>query len=450
MVETIAARIVFDDKAIRGAMPGVAPQKGLIEGATKGFSDAIAKTAFAQDSPFWGDIAAGIGGIVLLLRAVHDVAKAAFRKLVEASPHLQATMALVNKTLNITLRPIGDTISLFLRPFVIAWMRFVLPIYKQWRKWFGAGGGKEAREEIGTGFKRAIGGLLEVDFGEMFAGFKDVFLGFIKLFATFGSEVLGPQFEIAVDWWKRAQEKFNTSGIFDTIGTILKDIFLSAVNLFVEAFGLTDKAFENIGEILQSVFGKAWTTFTDLISGLTDTDIQPFIDTITGVWDKFTEFVQATPVKKWEMMLAGFALAVENVWGAIVEPMVQALIEKIDEYMPGFRDALATVFEEIPAGVEAAQGFFGRMLESAQEAGGWIKEKFLGIIGSIWTTIEKVFGSVVGAIGDNVLGAFAKTVEAMKFASEGVTSLIERLNAIPRSINTTQTITTVYRTVKAS
>lgn len=142
--DVIAARIVFDDRSLRKAMGVIGDtkqQKGFKDAVKIGVTDAFTKTAFAQDFPIWGDILAGIGGLVLLMRALFDVAKTAFRKLVEASPHLQATMALINKTLNVTLRPIGDTISLFLRPFILAWLRFVLPIYKSWRKWFGEGGG---------------------------------------------------------------------------------------------------------------------------------------------------------------------------------------------------------------------------------------------------------------------------------------------------------------------
>jgi hypothetical protein len=51
--------------------------------------------------------------------------------------------------------------------------------------------------------------------------------------------------------------------------------------------------------------------------------------------------------------------------------------------------------------------------------------------------------------GESIIGCFNNTTNAVNTSTASTNILIEALNNIPKNINTTHTITTVYRTVKA-
>lgn len=279
----------------------------------KSLSETISKTALAQDAPIWGDIAAGIGGIVLAARGIYDVASSIFKKLVEASPHLQATMTVLNKTVEVTLRPIADTISMFLRPFLISWLRIVLPIYRSWKAWMDEGGGLQARVTLGEGWEQIKEGIFEIDFEKIFSGFETVWEGVKQLFGSFGEEVLGSQLDGFYAWWEKAQKKFETSGVFDTLWAILKEGFWESVEYLMKQFGLIDERQEidDFGQALKAIVGDS------------------VYEALTDIWEAFGEYLENLGDVWWLGPLAPFGAAMITLWERAVPSMIDTLITEL-------------------------------------------------------------------------------------------------------------------------
>jgi len=127
--DIIKARIVFDTSAmnsIAGA-GGATVSTGSASVGSSGIVGAVSK-GFAIAN-------VALGGI-----------KKAMEKIYQASPRLQASMSILNKSLLMILRPIGDVLSLFVRPLAIQLLRFAIPFYKKFQEIFknldksGAGG----------------------------------------------------------------------------------------------------------------------------------------------------------------------------------------------------------------------------------------------------------------------------------------------------------------------
>jgi len=439
--DIINAKIVFDDSSLKQSM-NIGGGKGGSGGG--GISGAISKTAFAQDSPVWGDIMAGVGGMVLALNALVDIVKWGFGKIVAASPHLQATMDLLTKTVKVTLRPIGDVISSLFRPFLIGWLRVVLPVYKAWRQWFGEGGGLEARIEISEGFSEIWEGIKNWDFTQVMDGVKQVWDGFKDLFKSFGSEVLGPQVDAFYDWWAERQEQFNTSGIFDTLWEMFKSA-ASGVMTF----------------IWEQTFKPAWDKFIEYLKGTTwGNALVNFSETLWGLW---TDFGTKLESYSWAGPLAPFFAAIATGWDGIVEPMVSSLVDKLSEKLPGFASAVEYLFGDDEG--EDGGGFFGSIWEGAKGLMNWLTETFgpywdelfifmtggmVGLVTYMNTDMSKSLQEMnkvgekeVGSDKTGLVSKFNATSESMIESQNQTTNLISRLNDIPRNITTTHTIRTV-------
>ena len=364
--EIIKAKIVFDDASfkkatagLRGAVGGKGGEDGGVGG---GFADAFAKTAFAQDFPIWGDILAGIGGLVLAVRAVFDLMKWAFNKLVDASPHLQATMEILNKTIKLTLRPIGDTISMLLRPFILAWLKFVLPIYKSWREWFGKDGqGGQSISIIAGGWEQIKEGIFEFDFEQMWAGVGQVWDGFKKLFSSFFSDVMKPQFDKIKEWWNNAKEQFGTTGFFDTLWASFKELGLEGIEFIMERLGMIGDEVDisSVGQALGIVFKSAWDTFKASVGDTAWGNL--IIKFSEGLWTLWTDFTKKLEKFWWLGPLAPFAVAMMILWEKIVGPMVQSLKNKLIELLPGVMSAIdfgKDVGDGLKSGWETFKGWF--------------------------------------------------------------------------------------------
>jgi len=448
--DTIKARIVFDDASFRKATSafGIKGEGKGAPGTGGGFAEAFARTTFAQDFPIWGDILAGLGGLVLAVRALVDVVKWGFGKLVEASPHLQATMSLIAKIINITLRPIADTVSMFLRPLAIAWLRVVLPVYKAWRTWFGEGGGAEARIEIGEGFKEVIAGLIGLDFERMFEGFGRIFDGVVHLFSSFADEVIGPQIKKVYDFWKAAQEQFQTSGIFDTMGAIIKDVFLEGIEFLMERVGMIGESteIESFGQAIGIVLKGAWDSLTDKIKNINwEETLGPLYPAFKVIWDWFGAYLENLGEVWWLGPLAPFAAAVKTTWDTIVGPMVDSLIEKLDEKLPGFKQAIDAIFGETEENED--EGIFGRMWSVSKNFLIWLADTFVPGFKKLRIAGEEAFGKTESDRGNTLIGSVNKTSDALKKSDKKVGMLITSLNNIPRNITTIHTIITKRRTV---
>jgi len=124
--ELIKARIVFDTSAIEKASRGVGGGGG--GGGIAGGVGSVAKN-IAQ-------IATGVA----IGNKIADTVTNLMNKLVQSSPVLQNSIAIMRKSFEFILRPIGDTIGKMLRPVALFWLRYALKFYReiapQMGKWF--------------------------------------------------------------------------------------------------------------------------------------------------------------------------------------------------------------------------------------------------------------------------------------------------------------------------
>ncbi len=407
MVDEIVAKIVFDETSLKKSM-----EIGGGGGGTNGFVDALSKTGMGLDTPVIGEIGAAVGGLVLALNALVDVAKWGFKKLVDASPHLQATMSILAKAVKITLRPIGDVVSSFLRPFLIGWLRFVLPVYKAWRQWFGEGGGAEAKIEMGEGFTKLKEGLFEMDFEKMWEGMKGIASGFKNLFTSFGEEVLGPQLNLFYEWWATLQEKFNTSGVFDTLWGIIKE----GVSW---AWGAAWEWVE--GQLEKTKWGQK---------------LLGFKDGLWGMWLDFAEEMKA--YEEWPAVVRPFMVAMETLWGEFVPGMADTLVTALNEALPGFKEAMSFLFEKDDTGETA----FGKWIESTTSLKTVLTLVSPVLMGIYDLTMSK-FGKDKDEMGDTVIGTMNKTGEAMQVPIDQAIEIQNEINAIPSYKKVTIEIETI-------
>jgi hypothetical protein len=108
-----------------GSIPSVASGGGaggsvpMVAGAGGGGGAVGAAGAVAQ-------IAAGVGTALVVLEAM----KMFLSKLVESSPHLQASMEIINKSLMLFLMPIGQLLDTYIRPLAIGMLQYAIGFYK--------------------------------------------------------------------------------------------------------------------------------------------------------------------------------------------------------------------------------------------------------------------------------------------------------------------------------
>lgn len=114
--DLIKARIVFDTSGLGGLGGGLG--KSAPVGGALGNTASVTKI---------GATMAVVGTAIVGMAAI---AKKTFDFMKQASPRLQATMSIFNKSLMLVLRPIGDIMSNFLRPMALAFLRYAVKFYK--------------------------------------------------------------------------------------------------------------------------------------------------------------------------------------------------------------------------------------------------------------------------------------------------------------------------------
>ena len=144
--DIIKARIVFDTKGLSG-LAGAAPGGGGGGGRRTGFGGLI--ESFKKTGGIVGKIAAGVAGGMALFAG----AKALIGKMVDSSPLLQASIQMLQKSLEFILRPIGDAIGFILKPFALLMMRWAISFYKNALPVI-----KEALESLGAQFAKPLVG----------------------------------------------------------------------------------------------------------------------------------------------------------------------------------------------------------------------------------------------------------------------------------------------------
>jgi len=138
--ELVKGKIVFDTSGLKGALGGLGAtdmSKGAIPKASGGIG--LGKLA--------GGVALGVG----LLKGIEK----GFQTLVDASPRLQAQLAVFRKGMMLVLRPIADVVSVWLKPFLMRFLQFGMKFYQDYQ----SGG-------FWSAFKEALGGLGDMIFGE--------------------------------------------------------------------------------------------------------------------------------------------------------------------------------------------------------------------------------------------------------------------------------------------
>ena len=441
--DLIKAKIVFDTSNLKGVMGSTGG--GGSGGSGGGFTGAISKSLFAQDTQIWGDIMGGIGGLVLLGEAMLKVTKAGFGKLVSSSIHLQGTLKILGKTFMLMLKPIGDTMSMFLRPFAISFLRIILPIYKAWAVWMKDGGGAEAKLIIGEGFQEIISGFKELDFQKMWEGFGTVMKGVKDFFLSFATDVLNPQLDSFYEWWDRAQKEFETSGVFSTMFAIFKEMALEGIKYFFRLFGFMAEGEEikSFGDILSKIFSTAWGGFIKLLKKTEWGETLVLFG--EGIWDIWLNFAKKLRGFSWADPLAPFFLAFGLIWDFSVGKWIKSLVTALEDKLPGFSRAIKAIFGGDKENSDG--GFLSGWMDKAKE---WVSmamhpgETIIGGLGKIFETAEEKLGKSGNEKGATVMGAFNKTTDVMLSNISVVNRVTEVLNGIPTLITTIHKIITVY------
>jgi len=138
--EIIKARVVFDTGALSGL----------------GKSSTGSSGGSAMGGMSFGKMTAAIFAGNALLKGVSK----GIGMLVDASPHLQATLNIFKKSMMLMLRPFGDILSLYLRPFIMKFMGVAMKFYEDYKNGNLWGGMKTAFVDA-LGILTGEGGLID-------------------------------------------------------------------------------------------------------------------------------------------------------------------------------------------------------------------------------------------------------------------------------------------------
>ena len=248
MVEPIKAKLVLDVAA------GGAGGQDLVGG----FANALSSSLQGLDLPVLGDIGAAVGGLVLGLEALFNVAKAGFNRLVDASPRLETSVQLLGKSISLLLRPIGDVLSFFVKPLAIALLRFAIPIYKLWRSFLESPAAEESLGQIEEGVGQVAQGIVTLDFDQVREGLQNVFEGSIGLLEAFGA-TFGENISLT-----DVKDRF-LSFLGDAF-TYFKDLLVSGLAGIGKLIGIVpDEAdIQGFGDLLTTVLTTAWENFLNI------------------------------------------------------------------------------------------------------------------------------------------------------------------------------------------
>lgn len=243
--------------------------------------------------PGIGKIAAGVGLAVAALGAI----KKGIDKVVQSSPRLQAQLNILGKTFSLLLRPIGDILATIIRPFALAWIKFAIPFYRDWRdafgKWFDSDKG------IGETLDTATSTTAQLDFfdslREKIEENREQFEPFINILEA-GVNILE-----------------SLAGVFNFLWGIIKilaAIVVVIANLFIWLYDTALKPLQPILEVVSGLLVAIGEFFSDIGTALFDL-------ATSGDWDAFTENIRAA----WQEMTAGIVKVITE---RVIEPVSEA------------------------------------------------------------------------------------------------------------------------------
>ena len=259
MADDVTLKVKFDTKGVASAGGGGGGSKkgGGIMGMFK-------KGGGGGGMGALGGIAKMATGIGVALVAL-DAIKAGMKALVNASPRLQQTLQIFQKSLMIFLRPIGDVIGNLLRPLALILMRTSIEFYK----WMKVGPGSQIIDSI----KEALGGGVDGQPGSVSADNAGQNAGNMVTEAT-GLQGLGDRFGIMVEFW---------TNLMRMVGAQFKFIGAWAIILGKAFAWLLDKVFIPFNPIIEAI-GDAFGVITDYAVVMSDA----FMDlAMGGSWDDF-------------------------------------------------------------------------------------------------------------------------------------------------------------------
>jgi hypothetical protein len=283
---TIKAKLVLESD---GGLTGVAAAgrtAGGLVGATVG---KIAKGVFAG-------------------QAALEAMKKLMGKLVEASPRLQMSLNILNKSLQLLLRPIGDVLSLFLKPFAIGMLKWGIKFY---RKWVESDFFKTAMEEgVGAAIKE-----------------KTIFA-----------------------------ERPGSGGLFSPTGFARTEEGKPAPT-FLGLFPLAEDKLIEIGDKLKRVFS-VWNEKLSDVGDLIGKKTTEVLDSLGIPFDKIINFFNETLPKKFDKVAEKIGIF----WSKTLPNIFKSLWEKITEFwkvkLPkwidkGFSHLRKTITELIPSWISS-------------------------------------------------------------------------------------------------
>lgn len=92
--------------------------------------------------------AAGMAGVVMILKKIHDKIEKGFRRFEEASTAFKGTREIIERMWNIVLRPLGNIIATLVRPYLMLAMRVLQPKLKEMYAVIKEAGGTPGEEDI--------------------------------------------------------------------------------------------------------------------------------------------------------------------------------------------------------------------------------------------------------------------------------------------------------------
>ncbi len=319
--DVIKARIIFDTGGLAG---GTGRVGGAPAAATGG-------GLAAAGGPSVVKIAKGVALGNILTKGITTLTQ----KLVAASPRLQNSLNILNKSLMMFLRPIADTIGLVLRPFAFAMLKWAIAFYK----WWLSGPGKNIRTALETPKE-------ERDFVEN-ATVLALTTAIIALTVAMATRALAPglgaggavkaglavaALPIAFEGAKtlhalltRVIQSFHDF-IFDTFGIDLRKVVADAFLFLTMDLPLIVK---NLGPIFDQlwfdvktfVVDEVTTPIMDAWTELKDSVMDNFITPVTDAWNDLKKHVDEK-----------FITPVKNAWTKFKDWIDTSIITPIKDY----------------------------------------------------------------------------------------------------------------------
>lgn len=345
------------------------------------------------------EVAVGVG----LLKGIES----GINRIVKSSPALQASMKLIDTSLDVLLRPIAEVINFFIRPLAIAMLRFAIPFYIGFKKNI-----QELPGKIGA----AIGGLLGLGAGSVAGGVAGAKVG-----GAIGT-ALGPGVGTAAG----AAVGFGAGAILAPILGALGAGLGAAIGKFVGDLG---KGLEGVITWFQSIdWEKAFEDFTTAVSDAINTAVTFITVDLPQAFSDFANdaafnigFIAGAFVK-WATEDAPQAIAqfAEGVWTFFTETLPTAFFEGWNALQTFLT---VTLPDAIQTGWEAAKTFLTVTLPKAiTDAFDAVKTFFTETVPEWANTAVSAINNVIGGIGrfiDDLKSSFFAGFEAGRGGEEG-------------------------------